>query len=199
MPTQPSWWNLWSVQLVQVPTCKHKHRDTSRQTQRRREVDWKTVWRGAPSEGSTRCKKELGAENFTRGSKKRICEPLPTVVPSTRTRAASFTPLTRLLLCSPADSRWAFSECSRWIWKWKASQSRWAAAGWPGRWSTRPLAAPHKRWRRRSGWHRRTWQASCPWPWWVSGVQLTETAARSTLLMWYNGPCSPATALSNFF
>lgn len=58
--------------------------------------------------------------------------------------------------CTLAGLRWEFRGCSRWIWKWKASQSRWAAAGWPGRWSTHPVVPPHKRPRRRSDWRRRT-------------------------------------------
>ena len=66
-----------------------------------------------------------------------------------------------------AGLRWEFSGCSRWTWKWKASRSPWAAGGWRGRWSTRLVAPPLRRWRRRSDWRRRTWQASCPWPWWV--------------------------------
>lgn len=69
--------------------------------------------------------------------------------------------------CTLAGLRWGFRGCSRWIWKWKVSQSRWAAAGWPGRWSTQPVVLQPKKLRRRSEWHRRTWWASCHWPWWV--------------------------------
>lgn len=65
------------------------------------------------------------------------------------------------------DLRWKLRGCSRWIWKWKASQSRQAVAGWPGRWSTQPVVPPHKRLRQRFAWHRRNSQALCLWPWWV--------------------------------